>query len=601
MCKHIDMMENIREDQLTRTFHSLIFIGFFVLIASLSRSLFMGWYDFLFIHIGSYLAIIGIEVCKNHISYAVKTSLLVIIIFILAVSGLAQLGLAGYGIGLLFIFCIVSTIFYGTRGGITAAILSAFSIAVIGTAFVNGIITYNFDISGYVKSPATWLLGTVGMCLFASLIVTIISKINNQLIQLVRDLNRQNTELKAANKKLEDTLEEKKQLKIGLEQAQKMELVGVMAGGVAHDLNNVLSASINYPELLLLDIPKNSPLKKPIETIKKSGLKAAAIVDDLLTLSRRRVARTTVLNINNIVAECITSPEIGRLKAYHPKVDIEINLDENLWNIEGFPIHLAKTLTNLVSNAAEAMRDGGEISIETLNMVIAEENPADRGITTGKYSVLKISDEGEGISEDDQEKIFEPFYTKKEMGRSGTGLGMTIVWNTVKDHNGHIILDSVKGKGTTFILYFPMTDKPLPLEKGPVQIPLRNGKSESILIVDDVQDQREIAGEILSGLGYVVITKASGEDALEYIKHNNADLVLIDMIMHGMDGLDTYRKVLELRPEQKAIIISGFSETERIKEALELGAGAYLKKPYTMEAIALAVRQELNKKNTVMK
>lgn len=302
------------------------------------------------------------------------------------------------------------------------------------------------------------------------------------------------------------------------------------------------------------------------------------------------------MNLNIIVAECITSPEIERVKAYHPGMKIEINLDKNLRNIEGYPLHLAKTLTNLISNAAEAMHDGGKVLIETSNLTVHEGDFSYRGINPGEYSVLKVSDEGEGISEDEKEKIFEPFYTKKELGRSGTGLGMTVVWNTVKDHDGNIILDSLKGKGTTFTLYFHVTDKPLPAKEETPNIPLQTGKGESILVVDDVVEQREIARDILSRLGYNVTTKASGEDALEHIRNNNTDLVILDMIMSpGIDGLDTYKKILELNPDQKTIIASGFSETDRVKEAQKLGVGEYVKKPYIMKTIAHAVRKELDK------
>ena len=573
MNKTVDVMKNIREEQLDRVIQSLVLIGIILLAVSLSRALFTGWHNFMFIHIGSYIVVLGIAFFRKHLSHVLKTWLLVIIIFILAAAGLAQLGLVGYGMGLLFIFCIISTIFFGTQGGIKAAILSALTIAVTGIFVVNGVITFDFDLARYIKSPATWLLGTVGMLLFTGLIVTILSKINNQLIELVQELNLHNSELREANKKLEDALEEQKRLKTGLEQAQKMELVGIIAGGVVHDLNNVLAASINYPELLLLNLPENSPMIKPLAAIKKSGLKAAAIVDDLLTLSRRKVAKSRVLNLNNIVLECITSPEIERIKAYHPNVNIVINLDEKLQNIEGYPLHLAKSLTNLISNASEAMARGGTIVIETANIFINENNSFQKEISAGAYSILKISDEGEGIAEEDKEKIFEPFFTKKEMGRSGTGLGMTVVWNTVKDHNGRIVLDSRKGKGTTFTLYFPVTGKQLPFEKEDFYIPIRTGSGESILVVDDVEEQREIARKILLNLGYTVTTRPSGEDAVEYIRSHNTDLVILDMIMHpGMDGLDTFKRILEMHPDQKAIISSGFSETDRLREAQRLGA-----------------------------
>jgi signal transduction histidine kinase/ActR/RegA family two-component response regulator len=433
------------------------------------------------------------------------------------------------------------------------------------------------------------------MIILTGIVVVLISTINSQLVKLLQNLNNRNKELMEANEKLKGSLAEQKRLKAGLEQAQKMELVGVIAGGVVHDLNNVLAASINYPELMMMEIPEDSPLRKRLNAIKRSGLKASAIANDLLTLSRRRVAKRIVVNLNTVVAECITSPEVDRIKAYSPGIKIKIDLAKKLWNIEGFPVHLSKTLTNLISNAAEAMHGGGNIRIGTSNVSITDH----KEIEAGEYCLLRISDEGEGITEVEKEKIFEPFYTKKEMGRSGTGLGMTIVWNTVKDHRGYIVLDSKKGRGTTFSLYFPMTEKALTPEKKAPSLPIVSGKGESVLVVDDVQEQREIAREILTGLGYSVVVKPSGEAALEFIEHNKTDLVILDMIMDpGMDGLDTYRKMLESHPNQKAIIASGYSETDRLKETQKLGAGAYVKKPYLVETIAHAVRGELDRKGT---
>jgi signal transduction histidine kinase/CheY-like chemotaxis protein len=597
MGNNVDVMKDIHEEQVDRVLKCLTFLGAAMLIASLSRVLFMGWHNFLYIHVAAYLVITGIHLFKKRLPHTLKTLMLSGLIFILAVSGLIKLGLVGYGSGLLFLFCIVSTVFFGLRGGIISVILSTITVAAVGASVVNGILTYNFNIPVYVRSPFTWLLGTVGMIFFTGLIVTIMSKINSQLTGLVRDLNTQNIELLTANRALGDALEEKRRLKIGLEQAQKMELVGIVAGGVVHDLNNVLASSINYPELLLMDTPEDSPFREPLETIKKSGLKAAAIVEDLLTLSRRRVANREVLDINIAVAECVVSPEVERIRLFHPKIDISVDHEDIPLKIKGFPIHFAKTLTNLISNAAEAMADGGKIVIKTSREIISENNRPDSKMADGEYAVLGVTDEGEGIAEEEKEKIFEPFYTKKEMGRSGTGLGMTIVWNSVKDHEGFIFIDSIKGRGTTFHIYIPATNEPLPEKKSKPSSSLRRGKGESILVVDDVKEQRDIASNILTTLGYSVAVKSNGEEALEHIKNHPADLVLLDMIMQkGMDGLDTFQKIHEINPDQKVIIISGYSETDRLKKALELGAGLYLKKPYLMETVAYAVREELDKK-----
>jgi len=287
--------------------------------------------------------------------------------------------------------------------------------------------------------------------------------------------------------------------------------------------------------------------------------------------------------------------EYKKLKFYHPNVQVETDLETKLLNISGSPVHLSKTIMNLVSNAAEAMTHGGSILISAKNQYIDKPIEGYDNMAEGDYVVCSISDTGVGISPDDMERIFEPFYTKKVMGRSGTGLGMAVVWGTIKDHKGYIDVQSTEGKGTTFTLFFPVTRKEPAGDKPMLSIKRYIGKGESILIVDDMEEQREIASGILNKLGYSVTSVSSGEEAVAYLKEHTADLIVLDMIMApGIDGLETYKRILELLPKQKTIIASGFSETDRVQEAQRLGAGAYVKKPYVLEKIGMAVRAELD-------
>ena len=389
---------------------------------------------------------------------------------------------------------------------------------------------------------------------------------------------------------------QRQELEERLQRAQKMKAIGTLAGGVAHDLNNILSGIVSYPDLLLMDLPQDSPLRKPIETIRESGNKAAAIVQDLLTLARRGVSVSEILNINDTVLDYLRSPECSKLKSFHPLVAIDTRLDDCLLNIIGSPVHLAKTIMNLVSNAAEAMPDGGTIRISTRNTYVDQPIKGYDHVAEGDYAVVEVSDAGVGIPAGDLKLIFEPFFTKKKMGRSGTGLGMAVVWGTVKDHKGYIDVHSAEGRGTTFTLYFPVTRREkAAIEDGRPLDRLR-GSGETILVVDDVQQQREIAAAILTQLGYTVRTVASGEEAVDDMQNQCADLLVLDMIMEsGIDGLETYRRIMCHRPGQKAIITSGYSETSRVSEAQRLGAGQYLKKPYTIANLGMAVKEELKR------
>lgn len=398
------------------------------------------------------------------------------------------------------------------------------------------------------------------------------------------------TEMKRAQK-------EKIELQSKLVRSEKMEALGLLAGGVAHDLNNVLSGIVSYPELLLLDLPEDSHLREPIQTIKNSGLKAAAIVQDLLTLTRRDVAAKEIANLNDVINDYLASPEYEKMMSFHPRVHLKLECDSDLFNILGVPFNLNKAIMNLVTNAAEAIMDNGTVRIITKNIYLERPISGYEKFREGDYVSVAVSDSGVGIPQKNIERIFEPFYSKKAMGRSGTGLGMTVVWGAVKDHDGHIDVFSEKGKGTTFELLFPATREGLKKKAPAPSLIEIMGKGESVLVVDDVQEQRDLACSVLERLGYKVAVASGGEDAVKLVTSGETfDLIVLDMIMHdGIDGLETFRRLREFNPNQKAIVVSGFSETGRVRDAQHLGAGAYVKKPYSLEKIGSAIKDELRK------
>jgi signal transduction histidine kinase len=394
------------------------------------------------------------------------------------------------------------------------------------------------------------------------------------------------TELKRAERELRESQDK-------LERARRMESLGVLAGGVAHDLNNLLGPMMAYPDLMLVDLPEESPLREDVRQIKLAAQRSTAMVQDLLTLARRGVYRTAPLNLNVVVNEYLRSPAYLDLARAQPEVEVEVDLASDLLNVMGSPVHLSKVIMNLVTNAFEAMPEGGALSIDTRCVTLDRPLAGYEYVEPGDYVLLRVSDTGVGIEEDDLERIFEPFYTKKKMGRSGSGLGLAVVYGVAHDHKARIDLCTEIGIGSEFSIYFPVTRD---LFLVPEQPDEDYGGTESVLVIDDLQEQRDVATRLLTSLGYRVTAVDGGQAALDALQEQRADLLVLDMILgDGPDGLDAYREIVRRCPGQRAIIASGFSETQRVKEAQALGVGPFVRKPYTLQTLGKAVRKELDR------
>jgi len=378
-----------------------------------------------------------------------------------------------------------------------------------------------------------------------------------------------------------------------LARAQKMEALGIMAGGVAHDLNNILGGIVTYPEMLLSQLPEDSELRGPLETIQESGERAAMVVADLLTVARGAASIREPHDINVLIDEYLHSPEHEKLQALYADVHCVAHLEASQPIISCSPVHIKKMFMNLITNAVEAIETNGAVHIYTTNLKVDENGNGRHTVPEGQYVVFTVLDNGPGIAPDDVAHVFEPFYSKKVMGRSGTGLGLTVVWNSVEDHDGHIRVES-SDSGSCFTLYFPICTEPLkPSGKKQDTHPGRVA-GEHILIVDDEEQLREIGSMILEGLGYTTSTASSGEEAIEFIRSNPVDLLVIDMLMApGMNGRETYEEILKIYPEQRAIIASGFSESDDVTATLKLGARGLIKKPYLIDQLSQAVADAL--------
>ncbi|MDR3629497.1 MAG: response regulator [Desulfocapsaceae bacterium] len=410
-----------------------------------------------------------------------------------------------------------------------------------------------------------------------------IDGLRNQVVA-IRDVSAR----KAAERK-------RLELQRRLADAKRMESLGLMASIVAHDLNNILTGIVTFPELLLSNMSPSDKFRNEIELIHKAGRQAADVVADLLAVARGTKCKKEPHNLNLLISSYIDSIEYRKLESDFPCLTIDVGLEPDLPSLNCSAIHIAKSIINLVMNAAEACDENGYVTIRTIRRNLIAPIRGYEEIPAGEYVVLSVSDNGSGIPADGLERIFEPFYSKKELGRSGTGLGLTVIWNTVRDHQGYIDLAS-NWAGSRFDLYFPVSQDEERVALESLTLEPMFGKGEKILIVDDEESQRKIACLILQQLGYSPRSVDSGRNAVEYIKKEQVDLVVLDMIMEpDMDGCRTFAEILKYTPGQKAVITSGYwnkADQERMKA---LGISQYITKPYSLACIARAIRLEIDR------
>ena len=340
--------------------------------------------------------------------------------------------------------------------------------------------------------------------------------------------------------------------------------------------------------LMLLATNPHHPHYERLTNIEKSVQNGSKLTSQLLGYARGGRYEILPLNINHIIKE--TSAIVAMTKK---DITIHHDLTNNLSGVRADRGQIEQVLLNIYVNATEAMPGGGGLFVTAKNLTHKDIKKKSYTVKPGNYILLTMRDTGIGMDKSTQEKVFDPFFTTKEMGR-GTGLGLASVYGIIKNHDGIIDVYSKKGEGATFTIYLPASYKEIIEEKGVPGEVLRG--VETVLLVDNEDTIVDIGEKTLNMMRYQVLAARSGEEAVDYLKDNSADLLILDMIMDpGIDGLETYKRIIEFHPGQKAIIASGFSETKRVKKAQKLGAGAYVKKPFLLEKIGVAVRDELHK------
>lgn len=386
--------------------------------------------------------------------------------------------------------------------------------------------------------------------------------------------------------------EEKRNMEQHLQQAQKMESIGTLAGGISHDFNNSLQAIIGYTQILLMDKNEANPDYSKLTSIERAAQRASELTQQLLAFSRKVESKMRPIDLNKEILDVR-----NLLERTIPKmIDIELDLEKYLYVVNADPSQIEQIMMNLAVNARDAIGEEGKIIICTENTTLSETECRNyHGLIPGNYVILSMTDNGKGMTEKERERIFEPFFTTKAPGK-GTGLGLSMVYGLVIKHNGYIACLSTPGVGTTFRIYLPAIKQELPATVEKKEGPAPEGGTETILIVDDEKFIRELGEQILIKFGYKVITAPDGEAALtSYLKNmDEVSLVILDLIMPGMGGKKCLEELLRIKPGLKVVIASGYSSEDDAKTAMESGARGYISKPYNVKNMLKEVREVLD-------
>ncbi len=382
---------------------------------------------------------------------------------------------------------------------------------------------------------------------------------------------------------------ERKRLESDLLQAQKMEAVGTLAGGIAHDFNNLLMGIHGYTSLMLVTSKPGTQDYDKLKSIEQHVQSGAELTKQLLGFARGGKYEVKPTHLSDLVVKSITL--FGRTKK---ELTIHQKLRDDLWTAEVDRGQIEQVLLNLFVNAWQAMPGGGDIYVETDNIVIGKEGMMPFYVAPGNYVKISVADTGTGMDEKTMERLFEPFFTTKEMGR-GTGLGLASAYGIIKGHGGFINVSSKLGKGTVFDIYLPATAADVVEEEAP-SCHITKGR-ETILLIDDEESIINVTREILEMLGYTVITASGGQEALDtyMTEKDRIDLVILDMIMPGMGGGETFDRLKEVNPNVKVILSSGYSITGRATQIMERGCRSFIQKPFNINEISSKIREVLDK------
>ncbi len=385
------------------------------------------------------------------------------------------------------------------------------------------------------------------------------------------------------------TEEEKRKLEAQLQQAQKMESIGTLAGGIAHDFNNILMGIQGNASLMLLKIESDHPNYEKIKNIEQYVQNGTELTKQLLGFARRGKYLIRATDLNDIIEK--SSALFGRTKK---EIRVHTDLAEDLWTAEVDRGQIEQVLLNLYVNAWQAMSNGGDLYLQTENVILDRNYVKPYKVEPGRYVKISVSDTGIGIDKETQDRIFEPFFTTKEMGR-GTGLGLASVYGIIKSHGGYINVYSEKERGTVFTIYLPASEKAVAVEDAEsMAAPIIKG-SGTILLIDDEQMIIDVGIELLAELGYTAVSAMSGQEAIDIFEkdQDQIDLIIMDMIMPGMSGGETFDRLKAIDPDIKVLLSSGYSINGQATDILRRGCEGFIQKPFNMNQLAETVQTSM--------
>ena len=382
---------------------------------------------------------------------------------------------------------------------------------------------------------------------------------------------------------------EKKKFEAKLQYMERMEAIGTLAGGIAHDFNNLMMGMQGNISLILYDADVSHPYHERLKNIEKLIQSGSELTRQLLGYARKGKYEVKPINLNQIIT--YNSETFGRTRK---NITIHREFAEDLLAIEADESQIGQVLINLYINAADAMPDGGELILKTMNVTHQEMKNKRYDPKPGRYVLLQVTDNGTGMDEKTMEHIFEPFFTTKEMG-GGSGLGLASVYGIIKGHGGYIEVDSEKGLGTTFSIYLPASDQSVQKTSEPYEKIIKGDKT--VLLVDDEEVVIDVAGQLLKKLGYHVLEAKSGKEAIQLFLEwcEKIDIVILDMIMPDIGGGEVYDRIKEIDPQVKVLLSSGYSIDGQATDILERGCNSFIQKPFNMTVLSKKIWEVLNK------